>query len=336
MARIDERRSPRLRPPSKTLEVVRPSTTRTARARDSFTPDKTTQQALRGLCQGRRTGGGHVLHTDSKRRLAKDLCSELPASDERNKHSTQLSTTALKASYNALVKGVTGLGRLAATLPLSTSHDPRAFQVQKRKINTFFDQVDKSITATYNRDEKEIAPVLENAVELGLLTMSVAQVARGGIARLARMRASATSPRRPLTTLGVDLTGDVSSAKRFTNRLPERLTVELQRAASVGAAPIRPGTRAFADAVNQGTIKFVVTEAGELVITPKHVAGVEISHAVLSKGRPVLAAGEADAAIFGGRSAGMSINYHSGHFQPSSDSLRIARAAFQRAGIEFP
>jgi hypothetical protein len=49
----------------------------------------------------------------------------------------------------------------------------------------------------------------------------------------------------------------------------------------------------------------VVTESGELLVTPKFIKGTEISHAVLSGGKPVLAAGEAEVAVAGGKALGM-------------------------------
>jgi hypothetical protein len=79
----------------------------------------------------------------------------------------------------------------------------------------------------------------------------------------------------------------------------------------------------------------VVTESGELLVTPHTVAGVEISHAVLSGGRPVLAAGQAEIAGAGGRFVGMSISPHSGHFKPSAGSLQIGIDAFAKIGIHF-
>ncbi len=88
--------------------------------------------------------------------------------------------------------------------------------------------------------------------------------------------------------------------------------------------------------MNQGTIKFVVTESGELLISPHTVQGVEISHAVLSGGRPVLAAGQAEVAGAGGRFVGMQLTEHSGHFMPTAESLSVAQEAFKAAGVVFP
>ena len=113
------------------------------------------------------------------------------------------------------------------------------------------------------------------------------------------------------------------------------LADELAAAARVGAKPLRYGDEAFEAAVNSGTIKFVVTESGEVLISPHTIKGVEISHAVLSNGRPVLAAGQADIAASGGKFFGIGITNHSGHFIPSLESRNIAKESFKKLGIIF-
>jgi hypothetical protein len=114
--------------------------------------------------------------------------------------------------------------------------------------------------------------------------------------------------------------------------LPE----ELAAAARVGAKPITFGAKGTSGIVNSGTIKYVVTESGELIISPHTLNGVEISHAVLSGGRPVLAAGQANIAASGGKMFGIDISRHSGHFMPLEESLAVARAAFEKCGVVFP
>ena len=131
-------------------------------------------------------------------------------------------------------------------------------------------------------------------------------------------------------------TGVRSGEDSFSNQVPDRLSDELADAASVGARPMRMGDAGIEEVVNQGTIKFVVTESGDLLVTPHSVKGVEISHAVLSGGQPVLAAGQADIAAAGGKFLGIDISPHSGHFKPTAESLRKAREAFAKYGIEFP
>lgn len=122
----------------------------------------------------------------------------------------------------------------------------------------------------------------------------------------------------------------------FANQLPGRLADELADAARVGAKPLRFADEGFEAAVNSGTIKFVVTESGEVLISPHTVNGVEIAHSVLSNGQAVRAAGQADIAGSAGKFFGIGITNHSGHFKPSLESLKIAREAFEKLGIVFP
>ena len=130
-------------------------------------------------------------------------------------------------------------------------------------------------------------------------------------------------------------TPTLAPGRVFENQLPERYAAEVAAARQVGAVPIQAGAEGFEAAVNQGTLKFVVTEAGELVVSPAYVRGVEISHAVLSGGRPVLTAGQAEIAAVGGRFQGLFITNHSGHFQPSQESIGIAQRLFANLGITF-
>ncbi|XXT18784.1 hypothetical protein WME94_52015 [Sorangium sp. So ce429] len=88
--------------------------------------------------------------------------------------------------------------------------------------------------------------------------------------------------------------------------------------------------------MNEGTVKWVVTEAGDLLISPNTVNAGEISHAVLSGGKPVLAAGQAQVAWVGGKFLGMRISRFSGHFMPTAESVQVGREAFARHGITFP
>ncbi|GAA6621878.1 hypothetical protein [Scytonema sp. NUACC26] len=119
----------------------------------------------------------------------------------------------------------------------------------------------------------------------------------------------------------------------FTNRLRDRLTVELATARKLKVRPITVSDRDFETAVNAGTVKWAVTQEGELFIVPKYVQGQEISHAVITNGEPVLAAGEADISGFDDYYYLLSINNHSGHYQPSLSSLEIGRTAFKANGI---
>ena len=125
-------------------------------------------------------------------------------------------------------------------------------------------------------------------------------------------------------------------AELLPNQLPERLSAELADAARLGVKPIPVGGPGFEEAVNQGTVKFVVTESGELVVAPHTVEGVEISHAVLSGGRPVVTAGQAEIAAAEGQFFGIGITEHSGHFLPPQERLEFAKRLFAQFGIKFP
>ncbi|GGT69078.1 hypothetical protein GCM10010272_10100 [Streptomyces lateritius] len=119
----------------------------------------------------------------------------------------------------------------------------------------------------------------------------------------------------------------------FHNRMPDELEGELADAERLGVKPIRVGDEGFDDVINSGTVKWAVTQEGELVFIPKHIQGTELKHPVLTNGAPVRAAGEAEIAGGGGSYFGMEINNQSGHYWPSQESLEIGKEAFERAGI---
>jgi hypothetical protein len=92
--------------------------------------------------------------------------------------------------------------------------------------------------------------------------------------------------------------------KPLPNQLPQQLERELADAARVNVRPVRaaPGAEldaALARADLEGQLKWAILEDGTLVVMPHTVQGVEISHAVLSGGQSVRAAGEATIARFG-------------------------------------
>ncbi|MGK5500757.1 hypothetical protein [Streptomyces sp. URMC 125] len=117
--------------------------------------------------------------------------------------------------------------------------------------------------------------------------------------------------------------------------MPENLAQELADAERVGVKPLKVGDEGFDAAVNSGTVKWAVDEQGNLFVIPKYAEGIELKHPVLTGGRPVLTAGEAEIAGSRGSYFGMEINNQSGHYKPSMESLEIGRKAFERAGIHF-
>ncbi|MFD1326275.1 hypothetical protein, partial [Micromonospora sonneratiae] len=80
----------------------------------------------------------------------------------------------------------------------------------------------------------------------------------------------------------------------FENTLKDNLQAELDAADDLGVRPISPADPGFDQLVNDGPVKWAVLPDGTLLVQPHDVYQQEISHAVLSRGGPVLAAGTAD------------------------------------------
>lgn len=133
------------------------------------------------------------------------------------------------------------------------------------------------------------------------------------------------------------------------NLMPDTLASELATAADLGVSPVRVGPTAEFQAVLDrldtaglaGHVKWAVLEDGTLVVVPHEVSQIEISHAVLSGGQPVVAAGEAN--IAGSLETGyfgLDINSRSGHFVGGNTAIwdtveKIDRDAFGKVGIHF-
>jgi hypothetical protein len=132
-------------------------------------------------------------------------------------------------------------------------------------------------------------------------------------------------------------TGGSSSggSKLFPNQMPGSLPGEVADAERLGVKPMTPASADFDNVINSGPIKWAVLEDGSLVVIPKEVAGVELKHSILSGGRPVQAAGEADIAGGNGNYFGLDINNNSGHFRPTPESTQIGIDAFRSFGIGF-
>ncbi|WP_226994154.1 hypothetical protein [Myxococcus hansupus] len=166
--------------------------------------------------------------------------------------------------------------------------------------------------------------VAEGVMTVGLAPNAVAMAARGSRGEDAAH--SATNKRPTL----------------LENQKPDALLLELEAARQLGVQPVRVTDAAFVRYANEGQLKWVVTAEGELLILPHTWRTKEISHAVASKGHPVLAAGQADIAVYGSTRAGLNITSHSGHYlhrasaAVSANALEIGKQAFARAGIIFP
>ncbi|NVJ16049.1 hypothetical protein HV826_18040 [Myxococcus sp. AM010] len=166
--------------------------------------------------------------------------------------------------------------------------------------------------------------VAEGVMTVGLAPNAVAMTARGP--------GDADAPS----------SSDGVPTKLLENQQPHLLDKEQKIARLVGVRPVRVTDPDFLRYVNNGSIKWVVTAEGELLIVPHTWRATEISHAVASGGRPVLAAGEAEIAAHGTLRMGVAIKPHSGHYlfeapaAISARALEIGRRAFSQAGIVFP
>ena len=123
----------------------------------------------------------------------------------------------------------------------------------------------------------------------------------------------------------------------FENRYPEKLQSELERADALGVKPLKPGEPGFQQMTQQGTLKWALTENGELNFMPKEVDGEEIPHTALTRGAPVQDAGEVTLVGTGGggyRAEGFS--HSSGHYRPDEDLPLPGAQAFSNAGISIP
>jgi hypothetical protein len=122
----------------------------------------------------------------------------------------------------------------------------------------------------------------------------------------------------------------------FPNQLSDRLEDELELADDLGVRPMNPGQAGFEAMIrDEGKLKWAITPDGSILMMPHTVQGVEIPHTALTRGGPVLSAGEADIAGYNGVYLGLEISNHSGHYQPSRASLDFAVRVFHDAGIEF-
>ena len=99
-------------------------------------------------------------------------------------------------------------------------------------------------------------------------------------------------------------------------------------------APTFLGSDRLLNLFEKRYIKWALTREEELFIIPKYRYGQEISHAVLSSGEPVLAAGEAEIAGRNGKYLMLQISNRSGHFLPTKASIELGKKFFRRQGID--
>jgi Pretoxin HINT domain len=120
------------------------------------------------------------------------------------------------------------------------------------------------------------------------------------------------------------------------NRLPERLPGELQTADALGVKPLKVGDQGFQEVIQNGPVKWAVTQDGQLYVIPKWVGKTEIAHTAITRGDPVLAAGEATIINTGKGYRITSYSGWTGHYwRPDEAGEVIGRNAFIEAGIQF-
>lgn len=122
----------------------------------------------------------------------------------------------------------------------------------------------------------------------------------------------------------------------YENHYPERLAAEIEAAARRRVRPVRLWERGAEQAMASGEIKWVVTEAGELLVMPLLAGGEEIMHPVMVAGAPVRAAGRARLVGQGRTYQVLSFNNKSLHYLPDPECLAVGIEAFARAGVPVP
>ncbi len=144
-------------------------------------------------------------------------------------------------------------------------------------------------------------------------------------------------PRNNTTVGEFSVRGNVpKDCQIFVNQLSEFLQEELATARKFKIKPISiVNTKDFDAIINEGTVKWAITTEGELVFIPKNVGTYELKHSVLTSGKPVVAAGEAEIAGTAGEYYVLEINNQSGHFKSSEESLNYAKKVFDLNGLKY-
>jgi len=175
-----------------------------------------------------------------------------------------------------------------------------------------------------------------------LITILAAAVTPGQLGNSDNPQGNAGATGDPCSSI-VDCSEGGNQGKVYENQLPERLKSEMRIASESGVSPVRAGTSQF-DALlaRNETIKWAVNVEGELWAVPHTVNGQEISHAVITRGNPVRAAGQADISVSRGVQYGIEITPRSGHFMNGNNNAanvaarRLGMDAFSRQqGIKF-
>ena len=127
------------------------------------------------------------------------------------------------------------------------------------------------------------------------------------------------------------------SPKLYENTLAGFYDEELEAAEVVGVAGVPcPGAEFNRLAAEGERLVFVVTEHRELIVALQVFNGFEIRHPVLAKGQRVLAAGEIEVLQVGAIKLVTDLTNKSGHYEPHTDSLKVAVEVLTRLGYDVP
>jgi Bacterial CdiA-CT RNAse A domain len=119
------------------------------------------------------------------------------------------------------------------------------------------------------------------------------------------------------------------------NTRAHELPEELATAKRLNVYPMHVDDPGFENVAKAGPIHWAVTQCGELLVVPQSVGTENIAQTVLTHGRPVVAAGEAEFAVDDHGPVGMRISNQSRHYLPGKHGLEIGKHAFQAFGITF-
>ncbi len=120
----------------------------------------------------------------------------------------------------------------------------------------------------------------------------------------------------------------------YYNRYPHLLEQEREAAREAGIVPVSVPSADF-DLLAAAGVRmiYVASVGGGLMAAPRQRRYRQISHAVLARGAPVLAAGEFEVEYDGTTMIVSLLNDMSGHYRPGTGALAVAAAAFGGAGI---
>jgi RHS repeat-associated protein len=130
--------------------------------------------------------------------------------------------------------------------------------------------------------------------------------------------------------------GAGGSKESFPNRLSGQLQSDLSLGKEMGVEPIQAKDPGFQSLIQKGTVKWAISEDGQLLFVPKYVGGTEIPHTVITGGNPVLSAGEASIINTGNGYTAIDFNLWSGHYWPDDASSVLAIETFIESGINIP